>query len=295
MHALRLLCCAAVQEHHHCALTFQLLRTNGNLLGRFSERAEWQAARRLLVDAILSTDMHGHFALTQELQKHGPVFSPDVDSDRALLIKAILHAADISNPLRPWAGALAGAERVHAEFQQQAAQERQQELPVAPHMEASDPAVWARMEVEFIDYVVGPLWSRLSQFYPALQQPLQQMYDNRARFMAMAQHGPPEAPPSASADDNGSDSSGAPTFFTGSGRRPRSRGEQQQQQQHQEQGVLSSVPEQPVASVSADGGRGRRNEGGSDDAISSDYDSSSAAGSPTDDVKVGSRTEQPSL
>jgi hypothetical protein len=30
-------------------------------------------------------------------------------------------------------------------------------------MEASDPAVWARMEVEFIDYVVGPLWSRLSQ------------------------------------------------------------------------------------------------------------------------------------
>jgi hypothetical protein len=78
-------------------------------------------------------------------------------------MKAILHAADISNPLRPWPGALASAERVHAEFQHQAAQERQQDLPVAPHMEASDPAVWARMEVEFIDYVVGPLWSRLSQ------------------------------------------------------------------------------------------------------------------------------------
>jgi hypothetical protein len=75
-----------VQENHHCALTFQLLRTSGNLLGRFSERAEWQAARRLLVDAILSTDMHGHFALTQELQKHGPVFSPDVEADRALLV-----------------------------------------------------------------------------------------------------------------------------------------------------------------------------------------------------------------
>ena len=78
-------------------------------------------------------------------------------------MKAILHAADISNPLRPWQGALAAAERVHAEFAQQAAQQRLQQLPVAPHMEASDPAVWARMEVEFIDYVVGPLWSRLSQ------------------------------------------------------------------------------------------------------------------------------------
>jgi hypothetical protein len=30
--------------------------------------------------------MHGHFALTQELQKHGPVFSPDVDTDRTLLV-----------------------------------------------------------------------------------------------------------------------------------------------------------------------------------------------------------------
>jgi hypothetical protein len=83
------LCCAAVQENHHCALTFQLLRTSGNLLARFSERAEWQAARRLLVDTILSTDMHGHFALTQDLQKHGPVFSPDVDTDRALLVSGM--------------------------------------------------------------------------------------------------------------------------------------------------------------------------------------------------------------
>ncbi|WIA12087.1 hypothetical protein OEZ85_012163 [Tetradesmus obliquus] len=170
----------SVQENHHCALTFQLLRTSGNLLARFAERAEWEAARRLLVEAILSTDMHGHFTLTQELQKHGPAFAPELEADRTLLVKAILHAADISNPLRPWQGALAAAERVHAEFAQQAAQERLQQLPVAPHMEASDPAVWARMEVEFIDYVVGPLWSRLSQFFPALQQPLQQMHDNRA-------------------------------------------------------------------------------------------------------------------
>eukprot|EP00882_Tetradesmus_deserticola_P017298 GHRQ01018529.1.p1 GENE.GHRQ01018529.1~~GHRQ01018529.1.p1 ORF type:complete len:233 (+),score=107.03 GHRQ01018529.1:864-1562(+) len=227
--------------------------------------------------------MHGHFALTQELQKHGPVFSPDIEADRALLVRAILHAADISNPLRPWPGALAGAERVHAEFQHQAAQERQQELPVAPHMEASDPAVWARMEVEFIDYVVGPYWGRLSQFFPALQQPLQQMYDNRAKFMAMAQPGPP---PSASADDSSSSSPSALTFFTGSGRRPRSRGEPQ----HQQQGLLSSLCEQPAGVASAVDGRGRRCEGSSDDASSSDH---AAGSSPADDATAGNCAEQP--
>jgi hypothetical protein len=308
---------------------------------------------------------------------------------RASQVKAILHAADISNPLRPWPGALAGAERVHAEFAQQAAQERLQQLPVAPHMEASEPAVWARMEVEFIDYVVGPLWSRLSQvgraccatpaaekqmaahlclivpiwheqvslwaacgqrllwcsctkltagqeqqlhstcqlqvpaagqsicyrcyattmqlcwpgycwsllllqFFPALQQPLQQMYDNRAKFMAMAQHGAPEAPPSAaSADDSNSSSPTGETYFTGSGRRPRSGGEPLLQQQ--QQGLFDSSCEQSAVSVAeALGGTGRRGGSMSDDASSSDCDagSGSAAGSPADDRKTGSRTEQ---
>jgi hypothetical protein len=127
----------------------------------------------------------------------------------------------------------------------------------------------------------------LVQFYPALQQPLQQMYDNRARFMAMAQNGPPETPPSNSADESSSPS-GA-TFFTGRARRPRSRGEEQQQ------GLLSSSCEQSVVSVcDAMNGRGRRGDGSSDDASSSDSDAGngSAAGSPGEDRKLGSKTEQ---
>jgi hypothetical protein len=126
----------------------------------------------------------------------------------------------------------------------------------------------------------------LVQFYPALQQPLQQMYNNRARFMAMAQNGPPEAP-STSADES---SPAGATFFTGRGRRPRSRGEEQQQ------GLLSSSCDQSVVLVSElMNGRGRRGDGSSDDASSSSSDSDagtgSAAGSPAEDRKTVSRTE----
>lgn len=91
-------CAAAVQENHHCALTFQLLRTSGNLLSSFTERSEWQAARRLLVESILSTDMHSHFALTQELQKHSLIFRPDVEEDRVLLVSWLgMQTADLHN------------------------------------------------------------------------------------------------------------------------------------------------------------------------------------------------------
>lgn len=83
---LLLLWCPTVQENHHCALTFAVLSKRGsNLFCRFT-REEFFAARKLLIDAILGTDMHHHFALTQELLSHSTVFQAEDDADRALLV-----------------------------------------------------------------------------------------------------------------------------------------------------------------------------------------------------------------
>eukprot|EP00878_Enallax_costatus_P011773 GHUV01012289.1.p1 GENE.GHUV01012289.1~~GHUV01012289.1.p1 ORF type:complete len:856 (+),score=231.71 GHUV01012289.1:611-3178(+) len=177
----------SVQENHHCALTSQLLRQRGSNLLQCFTGPDWHQARRLLIDAILATDMHHHFALTQELQKHGLVYSTEDDAGRALLMKAILHTADLGNFIRPFPAALAAAERVHTEFQRQVARELELGLPVSAHMAAQEPAVWAKMEVQFIDYVAGPLWDRLGQVFPTLQQPISTMCVNRARFASMAQ------------------------------------------------------------------------------------------------------------
>lgn len=77
-------------------------------------------------------------------------------------VKALLHAADISNHVRPFPVALSHAERVQQEFRRQVARERSLGLPVSLHMEAPE-QTWAKMEVQFIDYVAGPLWERLAQ------------------------------------------------------------------------------------------------------------------------------------
>ncbi|GBG00359.1 cAMP phosphodiesterase [Raphidocelis subcapitata] len=176
----------SVQENHHCALTFAVLRSRGANLLEGLPQEDWRAARRLLVDAILATDMSHHFGLTQELQKHPPAFAADNEADRALLTKAILHAADIANPVRPFRTALVMAHRVHEEFALQAAAERRAGLPVTPHMEASSLADRARMEIQFLDYVAGPLWERLAQAFPALQPCIAQMRFNRRCFQAIA-------------------------------------------------------------------------------------------------------------
>jgi hypothetical protein len=205
-----------------------LAKRGSNLFCRFTSRDEFFAARKLLIDAILGTDMHHHFALTQELLSHNTVFQAEEDADRTLLVrrasntqgsavfaplrptasalhlpllvvpgrnirhsstrhvkvagkqgcdqtpttgriwalvlqvKALLHAADISNHVRPFQIALAHAERVQQEFRRQVARERALGLPVSPHMDAPE-QTWCKMEVQFIDYVAGPLWERLGQ------------------------------------------------------------------------------------------------------------------------------------
>lgn len=78
--------CPAVQENHHCALTSLILRQRGSNLLQCFTGEEWQKARRLLIDVILATDMHHHFTLTQELQKHSIIFATDDDADKVLLV-----------------------------------------------------------------------------------------------------------------------------------------------------------------------------------------------------------------
>ncbi|KIY92160.1 high affinity cGMP-specific 3',5'-cyclicphosphodiesterase 9 [Monoraphidium neglectum] len=137
----------SVQENHHCALTFAVLRSRGADLLAGLPREDWRVARRLLVDTILATDMSHHFSLTQDLQQHPPVFSADSEADRALLMKAVLHAADISNPVRPFGVALSLVDRVYDEFGRQVAEEKREGLPVTAHMEVPSFRDKAKMEV----------------------------------------------------------------------------------------------------------------------------------------------------
>jgi hypothetical protein len=66
-----------------------LAKRGSNLFCRFTSRDEFFAARKLLIDAILGTDMHHHFALTQELLSHNTVFQAEEDADRTLLVRRV--------------------------------------------------------------------------------------------------------------------------------------------------------------------------------------------------------------
>lgn len=176
----------AVLENHHTAMTFAILaKRDCNLFELLPEKTRKQL-RKLIVDCILNTDMSRHFALTQEFRAHPPKFDPDSEADRLLLCRTILHAADIANPVLPFAVNKVWSERVHVEFRAQVAEEQRLGIPSAPHMTATDEAVRNRLEVNFIDYVVAPLWQRLAEVLPELAVCTDTLRDNRAEFQRLS-------------------------------------------------------------------------------------------------------------
>ncbi|EFJ40838.1 hypothetical protein VOLCADRAFT_99277 [Volvox carteri f. nagariensis] len=140
----------SVLENHHCAMTFAILsRADCNLLAVLTPE-EQRAARKVIIAAILCTDMANHFTITQEFQKHGLGYEPDNESDRLLLIKIILHAADIGNAVRPFHVNHVMSRRVHREFEAQAHEEMSLGLPVTFSVDTSDRVMCARVELNFL-------------------------------------------------------------------------------------------------------------------------------------------------
>ena len=59
--------------------------------------------RKTIVSCILATDMTVHFALIEDIKKkHADAVNFSLPAEQIFICKFILHAADLSNPVRPF-------------------------------------------------------------------------------------------------------------------------------------------------------------------------------------------------
>jgi hypothetical protein len=103
--------------------------------------------------------------------------------ERALMLAALLHAADISNPARPPEVAARWADRVLAEFFAQGDAERAAGAPISP---LCDRATTSRpgSQVNFIEFVVAPLFAALARVFPDAGELLENAAASRAFWHA---------------------------------------------------------------------------------------------------------------
>jgi hypothetical protein len=189
----------SVLENFHCSQGWRLIIQSGLLTGGASggsdsglagsditgcaqlTRDELKIVRRLLVDAVLATDISQHMELTNKFKtliKSG--FDPSDDNHRSLLVTILVKFGDISNPCRPAHIAKHWARMVQEEFFLQGDAERRLQLPVSPFMDRGYSL--AQMQLNFIDYIVHPLVFEVSLLIPNLQPVMHTLTSNQEQW-----------------------------------------------------------------------------------------------------------------
>ena len=118
------------------------------------DKATHTRVRKKIISMILATDMAGHIELTTQLQETltKEKYNKDDGKHRLLLMDAVVHASDVSNPVLPPKLSKAWSDRVVKEFNAQVAREKKLGLPVSTFMDVKvGTAGQAKLNVGFID------------------------------------------------------------------------------------------------------------------------------------------------
>ena len=107
----------SILENHHAATLFFLIEEEQCNIFENLKGEEYTTMRKCIIENILYTDMSKHFIFTNELKNLPSKEDFDLSGKhKPELMKALVHAADIGNPARPFELCKEWAMRILSEF-----------------------------------------------------------------------------------------------------------------------------------------------------------------------------------
>jgi hypothetical protein len=122
--------------------------------------------------------------LDQHFETHPTTITTLSTSQCHDLCRIILHAADISNTVRPWSISKQWSDLIVQEFFQQGDAEKQAGLDISPGMDRSQ-SNQATISLKFGDFVVKPYFEALAGVLPKSRVFLTTLAENRLEWMQM--------------------------------------------------------------------------------------------------------------
>lgn len=189
-HPLSFIYTESLLENYHIAKAFTLMNNEKfDILANFSSDEKKQI-KKYMIDTIRATDIAFHFSLKSELEK--VVESVEAitnesgnyefsEADKLVIMKALIHAADISNPAKQWNISKEWSDRVLKEFFQQGDREKQEGLPVTMNCDR-DTVFQDELSLNFCDFIVAPFFYALSMLLPKLHPICLEIQVNRDRW-----------------------------------------------------------------------------------------------------------------
>merc|ERR1719217_1229399 len=164
----------------HCATMFQVTNEPESNVFAQVERDLYKEMRKGIINAILHTDVTKHNDMMKELamlyQMNSEAFdesvmSPSVievlQSNQQLSINALLHGADVGNPMKPWELAHRLAYLCVDEFFAQGDLEKAAGIPVQM-LNDRDKVNRPNSQIGFIEFVIAPLAEAIVHLFPPL-------------------------------------------------------------------------------------------------------------------------------
>jgi hypothetical protein len=189
-------------ENMHCAKMFEILGQRANNIFSHLSTAQFHEIRKICIGAILHTDNAMHFVMVKDVQMLYEMNSEILDSSREifnedpsefptteaaecfrqpesrkLLVKLLLHTADISNSMKPFRICRIWAGVVLEEFFLQGDSEKRLGVPVQA-LNDREKVNRAFSQVGFIEFLVSPLLLATCKVVPPVEVFMTQMLHN---------------------------------------------------------------------------------------------------------------------
>ncbi|KAK3083428.1 hypothetical protein FSP39_022327 [Pinctada imbricata] len=159
----------AVLENHHICASFQVMKhEDSNILAHLS-REEYREFRTLVIEMVLATDMSFHF---QQLKNMKNLLGMPENIDKPKALSLVLHCADISHPSKDWNLHSRWTDQLLEEFFRQGDREQELGLPFSPLCDRNSTLV-AESQIGFIDFIVDPSFSVMTDMLDKILTPLQ--------------------------------------------------------------------------------------------------------------------------
>jgi len=180
-------------EMMHCSKLFHITKDPSCDIFRGTENDLYKDIRKVIIDGILHTDMVHHFSMVKELGIFYEVNSESFDrcspgsvvneSPQSVqtVLNALLHCADISNPMKPWELCHRYADMVFEEFFAQGDQERELGIPVQ-FLNDREKVNRPISQIGFIEFVVAPMCEACVHLFPALNDLADHLGKNTSRW-----------------------------------------------------------------------------------------------------------------
>lgn len=186
----------SVLENHHCATAFELFSQPDSMIMQNLPIDQKKLLRKKIIALILSTDMSYHFTLKNDLdQVITSYLSPQNvaedgtrqamdEKSTLILMRSVLHAADISNPAKIWTVSKKWSDMVVEEFFSQGDKEIKEGYPVSMNCDRSK-THQDELSINFTDFIVAPFFFSLTKLLPKLFTACSIMEANRNKWHEM--------------------------------------------------------------------------------------------------------------